>query len=126
MKAIVFPLVASLLAAPAFANDLSGNKGFCSVLMCSQRRVADLDAHVARLSSKHQNNTAVRDLSTKLAGKTLAGKRGELVKFFAFTDAMDATDAEKQVERRLNDGQSDKVSNDDVRKLVAIVNGDNE
>lgn len=127
MKPIIVCLVATLVATPTFANDFSGKSGGCNALLCSSRRVVDLDNHVRGLSTRHQNNGAVKDLSTKvLQRKSAAAKRTELVRFFAFTDAMDATEMEKQVERRLNDGQADKVSNADVRKLVDILNGENE
>ena len=126
MKRIAIYALAGLAAVSSFANDFSGKGGACNALLCSQRRVADLDTQVGRMNAKHRDNAAVRELSTKLAGKNAVTKRSELVKFFAFTDAMDSTAMEKQVERRLNDNQSDKVSNDDVRKLVGILNGDNE
>lgn len=126
MKTLVLTWVASLLAVPALSNDLSGNKGFCSVLMCSSRRLTDVDAHVAKLKAQHPSNTAVGELATALGAKGVPAKRAALVKFFAFREGLDATEMEKRVEHRLNDGQADKISNDDARKLVSILNGENE
>lgn len=125
-KIVIGMSLAFLAMAPAFANDFSGKSGGCNALLCSARQVADFEKEAKRLEKTHPTNVAVKELVHSLEQKPAQGKRAELAKFFAFHKEMDATDKQKAIERRLNDGQSDKLTNAEIDALVAILEGQTE
>jgi len=126
-KTINTILTLAIVASAAFGNnDLVRNKGFCKVRTCSSRRGVDLEVQTRRLRAKHSQNTAIGELAVRLEGKAGKTQSAEAVRFFAFTDSVDSTDLEKAIERCLNDGQSDKLSNDEIQMLSDVLTGANQ
>jgi len=119
----LFGTIFVLFAAVAHASGGAAN-GDCLTLLCSSKKVTQFEIEVKAVRARHPGNAAVNDLAVQLgAAISPNAKNAVVVKFFALKGAMDSNDLEKTMESRLNDGQSDKVSNADVQRLTDVFVG---
>lgn len=119
-------IVATALSVVALGSGGLAN-GDCLSLLCSAKKSSEFEREVKSLRARHPENAAVSDLATQLGRAADAkSKNAVVVKFFSLKSAMDESDLEKSMERRLNDGQTDKVTNADTRRLTDVFVGNAE
>lgn len=121
-KKLTVALAAFTFAGGAMAGDQQ-HKENCIGSACSSRKAAEFESEVNRVSKKHPENAAIRDLATKLKGKKASEQNGVLKDFFALDKAVDETAMEKSIDAKLNDNASDKLTNAEVRRLADVLTG---
>jgi len=112
----------------AFANGgRNGDPGDCfGALLCSSRRAAEFEQSVNGARRAHPSNVALAKLESDLAGKSATEQKKILVTSLELAPGCDETTLEKALDRKLNDGSSDKLTNQEVRTLVDVLTGTRE
>lgn len=126
-RKLALPGALALMFVTAVASASGSDGRPCAGPFCSARKAADVERMVGTLRAKHPGNMALVDLGRKLAAASSSQAKGTATaEFFALKSAADDNDVEKAIDRRLNDGQSDKLTNAEVRALADVLSGNAE
>lgn len=121
-KRLTVALALLAFSTGALAGDPQ-HKENCIGSACSSRKAADFENELKRARKAHPENAALKELATKLSGKRPAEQNATLKTFFQLGNGADDTTVEKAIDKKLNDGSADKLSNAEVLRLADILTG---